>query len=98
MPRGVVVSYAPRVPTVKLLDVAPVEKVIRSKCRDLVPLDRSRCARCGAPVEPEVHGKLSLLRHGGYGADEETTYSVCSSAACRYTCRVQVIETNPRRR
>lgn len=84
--------------TERLLALPPVEKVVRSKCRDLVPLAPGRCARCGAATVPEVHGLLSLLRHGGYGADRETTYAVCSSLTCRYTRRVEVIERSPRRR
>lgn len=68
----------------------------RSRCTDLVPLERDVCLDCGAETRTESFGQLPLIRHGGYGACETTTWQVCTS--CRWVRVRDVTETRPPRR
>lgn len=81
-----------------LIDVERAARAPRSKCRDLVPRTREECTRCRAPVTYESVTELALFRHGGYGADRETRFVVCTNTRCRAVRLAVVVEVNPRAR
>ena len=64
--------------------------------RELVPLARHACHRCGGPIKLTTFTEPALLRHGGYGADRATTFEVCTNRKCKAVRLVEVAEQNPR--
>lgn len=84
-------------PRLRLLDMERAHRAPRSPCTDLVPLERERCRKCEGPVELHSVTEQALLRHGGYGANRQTSFQVCLAPKCRTVRIVCVEETNPRR-
>lgn len=68
-----------------------------SRCRDLVPLKREICLRCGGELRRETHDMTALFYHGGYGATRRTTFALCIDSECRWTRLVSVDEVRPER-
>lgn len=83
-------------PRLRLLDVGRAERAPRSRCTDLVPIEREECRKCRGPVERHAITELALFRHGGYGANRETRFLVCLAPKCRTLRIAEVVETNPR--
>lgn len=83
----------------RLFDVPSVDRgPVLSKCRELVPLPKDTCRRCGGATRRESVGQPALFRHGGFGATRMTTVLACVSSACRAVRQTQVDEVRPERR
>jgi hypothetical protein len=78
----------------RLLDFERAERGSRSRCTDLVPLEREACTSCGGPVHREEMAEYALVRHGGYGGTRTTRYDVCETEPCMAVRVVQVVETS----
>jgi hypothetical protein len=75
--------------SVRLLDVEKKERWTGR--HDLLPVDRQVCPSCGGDLREETVAQPALLRHGGYGATEETTSVSCRR--CGWHLTVAVCET-----
>ena len=80
----------------RLFDFERARTGPRSRCLELVPLERDRCYRCGTDVDVESIGQLALFRHGGYGATQMSTFHICRNSKCRCVRLANIVETNPR--
>jgi hypothetical protein len=79
----------------RLFDAAPVGRGPRSSCKELVPLPRRACLRCGGATVETVVAQPALLRHGGYGATREVTRLACVDPACAAVRVARVDEVKP---
>lgn len=62
----------------------------------LVPVDCGECPRCMNRTRRLTVHQAALLRHGGYGATERTTYLLCD--VCDWSRVADVTEVRPDRR
>lgn len=73
------------------------KKAATTRCKELVPLPRRECAKCGGPMVEAKVAQPALLRHGGYGATLVTTRLECIDSECLATRFLSREETQPAR-
>jgi hypothetical protein len=75
-----------------LLDIERLHR--RGTTKALVPISRTDCPPCGAPLATRRIDEPALIRHGGYGETRTTTTVWCD--ACGWSLITAVDSNNPR--